>query len=128
MAQLYHDLAIIQNALETTQPVLFKYLVDYMEKDMLYLLLSSYMFSIFIRDIASVNPEVLVSIFDSYLLMGKAVTFSIVFSCFEKMKDTILAMPEEKLMNYLKSQMVVDLIEEHPIHSFLELNEGPRYQ
>lgn len=92
-------MAIISESLPYNDPKLYTYLQDFMdEPHMMYALFSSYLLGVFVIRLQDKNPEVLTSIFDAFLLMGKSVTFSIFFSCFDKMQDTIMNVPEEQLM------------------------------
>lgn len=115
-------LEIIEASIQSGQPDVYEHLLEQLEEPNMYILFSSKIFTVFISDLQEKYPYVLRTIFDSFLLDGEQVIYTILVNFFDMRKDKILSLEDEDLLYYLKGEMYLDCLAEKPLHEFLELN------
>ena len=121
-SMLMRHLEIIEASIQSGQPDVYEHLLEQLEEPNMYILFSSKIFTVFISDLQEKYPYVLRTIFDSFLLDGEQVIYTILVNFFDMRKDKILSLEDEDLLYYLKGEMYLDCLAEKPLHEFLELN------
>ena len=87
-----------------------------------------YYLNLFISELQLIGPNVATCILETFMLDGKSVTHNILIFAFMKLEQKLLDMhaDEEEIYPYLKSQMIIDLVERYPMHLILAQNSLPK--
>lgn len=105
MQRLMRHLKILEELLSTTYIGMFNHILRETDDTNLFPVFGSFILSVFISDLQSKYPDILIKIFDAFLIDGEEVIFTLLLKILDTQQGRILELYDMDLIEFMKSQM-----------------------
>ena len=105
MQRLMRHLKILEELISTAYIDMFNHILRETDDTNLFPVFGSFILSVFISDLQSKYPKMLIHIFDTFLIDGEEVIFTLLLKILDTQQANILELYDMDLIEFMKSHM-----------------------